>query len=93
MKNVVIRIALWASAGFLMSAGWGLYFANANKSSAIQPATYTLAKLTQPIMWVLSPASPLSLNLIVLANAATFALLGFILETIREHRRLPHISD
>ena len=94
MRNVLIRIAAWASAGFLVSVGWGFYFASANKSVPVEPAVYALAEFTQPIAAVLlylNPTSPLGLTRVVVWNAATYALVGLIVETIRRHRRL-HVS-
>ena len=48
MRDLLIRIAVWASAGFFVSLGWGLYFASANKSLPIGSTLYALATLTQP---------------------------------------------
>ena len=96
MRNVVIRIAVWASVGFLVSVSWGFYFANANKSIPIEPFVYTFAKLTQPalaVMLYLKPTSPLGLIRVVVANAATYALLGLIATTIRKHHLALHISN
>ena len=96
MKNAAIRIGMWAIAGFLVSVGWGLYFASVNRNIPIEPTAYILAKLTQPtaaFIGYLNPAAPLGLNWLVAANAATYALLGLILETIRQRYRLLHISN
>lgn len=95
MRNVLIRIAVWAGAGFLISVGWGVYFANANKALPIEPLVYTLAKLTQPaaaVVLYLRPNLPLGLTWLTVANAATCALLGLIVETIRHHYRPIHIA-
>jgi hypothetical protein len=96
MRNTVIRIAMWASAGFLVSIGWVFYFANANKANPIEPAIYILANLTQPIAAIvlyLNRTSPLGLTWVVVANAATYALLGSIMEAIRQRYRSLHISN
>ena len=96
MRNLVIRIVMWASVGFLVSVGWGFYFANANKSIQIEPTVYNFARLTQPaaaVVLYLNPTSPLSLTWVVVANAATYALLGLIATTIRKHHRALHISN
>lgn len=96
MRNLLIRIAVWASAGFSVSLGWGLYFASANKGIPIESTVYTLAMLTQPtaaIVLYLKPNFPLGLTWVVAANAATYAVLGLIVETIRQHRRPLHISN
>ena len=91
MRNaLVFRIAMWSSAGFLISAGWGLYFASTSKSLPIEPIAYALASLTQP-----TAAAALQLKLIhqlglawvVASNAVTYALLGLMVEKIRQHYR------
>ena len=46
-------------------------------------AIWTLACLTYPI--ALAHRYPLSLYVVLLANAATYALVGVLLETIRRH--------
>ena len=95
MRDLLIRIAVWASAGFSVSLAWGIYFASAAKSIPIEPTVYALAMLTQPaaaILLYLRPNSPLSLTWVIAANAVTYAVLGLLVETIRQHRRL-HISN
>jgi len=84
------RIAMWASAGYLVSGGWGLYFASANKADPIGPIVYTLVRLTQPLVAVTVSQFdfPLGLRWTMVANAATYALVGLIVEMIRQHRRL-----
>jgi hypothetical protein len=50
MRNgMIFRIALWACTGFVVSAGWGLYFASANKANPIEPFVYAFFRLTQPV--------------------------------------------
>jgi len=96
MKSVLIRIATWTSAGFLVSFGWGLYFATTNKGIPIGPIVYTLARLTQPtaaVVLYLNPASPLGLTWVAFTNAATYALLGLMVETVRRHHRSLHLSN
>lgn len=80
------RIAMWASAGFLVAGCWALYaFARPIPITAADPIEWTLARLTCPVVlasfyfhfgiyfyWVL------------LANAATYALVGLIVETLRQ---------
>jgi len=81
MKN---RIAIWACVGFLVSGCWGLYFANADKGSPIEPLVYALAILTQPVAAIArSLKFPVGLHWVVIANAATYALVGLIVETLR----------
>ena len=96
MKSVRIRIATWTSAGFLVSFGWGFYFAAANKSIPIGPIVDTLARLTNPtaaLVLYLNPDSPLGLTWVAVTNAATYALLGLMVETVRRHHRSLHLSN
>jgi hypothetical protein len=86
MRNNAIRIAIWASVGFLISAGWGFYFATANKAIPIGPIVYFLARLTEPVAAVVSYFNfPVGLSAIAVANAATYALMGILLTAIRRH--------
>lgn len=96
MKSVLIRISTWMGAGLLVSFGWGFYFATANKGIPIGPIVYALARLTQPITAVvlyLNPASPLGLTWVAVTNAATYALLGLMVETVGRHHRSLHLSS
>ena len=76
-----LRIAIWAGAGALVVVFWTLYI------SATMPAarasTWTLACLTCPIAFARQYA--LSFYLVVVANAATYALVGAVVETMRGH--------
>ena len=84
------RIAAWASAGFLVAACWAIY------ASATTPPAITYA---DPIMTLVEFTCPVvlaamhfhfgvSLYWSLIANAATYALLGLIAETLR-HRPDP----
>jgi len=78
------RIAAGAIVGFVVAGCWALYaFARPVPITAADPIVWTLAGLTQPIVlagfyfhfglhfyWVLA------------ANAATYALLGLIMEAL-----------
>jgi hypothetical protein len=88
---VIFRIAISASTGFLVAVGWGFYFTITDKAKPIEPLVYTLANLTQPAAAVIlyfNPHGPLGLHTVVLENAATYAMVGLIVETIRR-RYLP----
>ena len=83
------RIAMWAGAGFLVAASWALYFAMRSKDNPIDPIVYILGSLTQPVVLIGSYFHfGMSFYLVILANAATYALVGLIVETLR--RRLHH---
>lgn len=90
MRNVLVRISVWASAGFLVSLGWGLYFAKASKNVPIEAAVYALAKLSQPLIaayFYVKPNLPIGLTWAAVANAVFYALLGLIVEMVRRHYR------
>lgn len=83
------RIAMWAGVGFLVAASWALYFAMRSKDNPIEPIVRTLGSLTQPVLFIGSYFHfGMSFYLVILANAATYALVGLIVETLR--RRLHH---
>lgn len=79
------RIRLWAIAGFLVANCWALYFAEVSKDNPIEPIVWTLAGLTQPIALVSFYFHfGLSFYWVLLANAATYALIGLIVEALRQ---------
>jgi hypothetical protein len=82
------RIVAWAIVGFLVAAGWALYaFATTPPPITSADPIVTLVELTCPV--VLAGAYfhfGVSLHWSLPANAATYALLGLIAETLR--RRL-----
>jgi len=83
-----LRIAMWAGMGALVSVCWGLYFANSDKANPIPLIVDTLALLSQPgvgVVTVLYPDLPIGLSLVLMANVATYALVGMIVETLRRH--------
>jgi len=87
---------MWSGAGFLASVCWGFYFATADKDIPIGPIVYALTVLTQPVVPVVlhfEPHYPLGVRAVVIANAATYALVGLIVEVIGRHSRLVQISN
>ena len=83
------RIAIWAGAGFLVAACWALYFAMRSKDNPIEPMVYALGFLTQPVALIDAYFHfGMSYYLVILSNAATYALVGLIVETLRQ--RLHH---
>ena len=79
------RIAIWASAGFLVAASWALYFAMRSKDNPIEPIVYILGSLTQPVVLIGSYFHfGMSFYLVIFANAATYAVIGLIVETLRQ---------
>jgi hypothetical protein len=77
-----LRIAIWAGMGALVVVLWTLYISG--PSPTPPPAVmWTLAYLTCPIS--LARHYSLSFYFVLLVNAATYALAGMIVETIRRH--------
>jgi len=88
MKDGLIRIVIWGSVGFMVAVGWGVYFTNANKAEPIGPIIYTLSRLTVPLATVVDYGNfnfPIGIRTAVVANAATYGLIGLILGIIRRY--------
>jgi len=81
------RVALWAAAGFLIASGWAIYFFVANKDLPAEPMVSTLVRLTCPIA-IVGSHYPVSLYSAIAANVATYALVGLVVEILRQ--RLNH---
>ncbi len=84
-----LRIAIWTSVGALVVVFWTLYI------SATLPAPlgtlWALAYLTCPV--ALARHYPLSFYFVLLANAATYALVGTGVETMRRHYKFRSVSN
>jgi len=80
------RIAMWASAGFLVAGCWAIY-GLVSRPPAMTSADpiMTLVHLTCPI--TLLSFYPLRLYWVLFANAATYALLGLVVESLRQRLR------
>jgi hypothetical protein len=78
MKN---PIGIWASVGFLVAAGWALYALVAAPMTFADPVMI-LVQLTCPI--AIFRSFPIRLEWVLLANAATYALVGLAVETLRQ---------
>jgi hypothetical protein len=83
------RIAIWMAAGFLVASGWALYFLVASKNHPVEPIVSTLVRLTCPVANVGSHY-PVSVYSALVANVATYALIGLVVETLR--RQLNQLS-
>ncbi len=81
------RIAIWAAAGFLVASAWAVYFLVASKHLPLEPIVSTLVRLTCPIA-IVGSHYPVSLYSTLVANVATYALAGLVVETLR--RQLNH---
>ena len=80
------RIGLWTIGGFLVAGGWALY-ALAAKPPALTSADpiLLLVRLTCPI--AIFSSHPIKLYWVLLANAATYALVALLFETLRQKIR------
>ena len=77
------RIAMWAGAGFLVAGCWVLFvFATHPNTNEWMRYVWPLALVTCPVTAVGS-RFPVSLYQVLAANAATYALLGLIVELTR----------
>ena len=76
------RIKMWAIAGFLVAGYWAVYaFATMPTMLFAQPEILILVRLTCPI--ALFSHYPISFSWVLLANAATYAMVGGIVEMSR----------
>jgi hypothetical protein len=84
------RIALWASAGFVVACGWAVYALAVGPIPIIsEPPLLTLAKLTCPIVLAVFYFDfGVRFYWIILTNAAPYALVGFVLEAVRQRLHL-----
>jgi hypothetical protein len=86
-----IRIVIWASVGALVVIFWTLYIAAISPDSLTAAGVLSiLADLTCPISLLGHHA--LSFGLVLLGNAATYALVGAVVEAIRRHSHARPIS-
>jgi tellurite resistance protein TehA-like permease len=83
------RIPIWAAAGFLVASAWAVYFLVASKDRPIEPIVSTLVRLTCPVA-IVGSHYPVSLYSALVANVATYALVGLVVEIVR--RQLNHSS-
>jgi hypothetical protein len=77
------RIAMWATAGFLVACFWALFaFATFPSTSERMRDVWALVSLTCPVA-IAGRHYPISLYEALAANAVTYALVGMIVETLR----------
>jgi hypothetical protein len=77
------RIATWASAGFLVAGYWAVYFATEPAMLFVEPEIIILVRLTCPI--ALLSHYPPSLFWALIANTATYSVIGVIAEISRHN--------
>jgi hypothetical protein len=76
-------VMVWAITGFVVAGGWALY-AFTHVTSYGDPIM-PLIMVTCPIVFIRS--YPLSVYLVLAANAATYAVIGLAVETLRRQFR------
>lgn len=76
------RVAIWATAGFLVASRWAVYFFVRNKDLPIEPQVSTLVRFTCPVA-IIGRHYPVSIYLAAAANVATYALVGLAVEILR----------
>ena len=76
------RIAIWASAGFLVAGFWALFAIATFPSTERMRDVWALVSLTCPVA-IAGIHYPISLYEVLAANALTYALVGLIVETLR----------
>ena len=85
-----IRIALWAFAGLLIAVGWWLYITTTAPTPITSaPMLWNIARFSCPIVLAgFYFHFGVSVYLTFFANAATYALIGLMVEGLR--RQLHH---
>lgn len=79
------RIAIWTGAGFLVALFWALYvLATAPHTNERMHDVWILAGISCPIIFARS--HPVSVYQVLVANAATYALIGLVVEALRRNR-------
>ena len=82
------RLFMWASAGFLVAAFWALFaLATFPSTSQRMRDVWALIRLSCPVA-IAGRHYPINVYEALAANAATYALIGLIVETLR-HRQHP----
>lgn len=79
------RIVIWASVGFFVACAWTLYSLEARMTHA-QLGVWILAYLTCPVTLAVGYFR-FHFYQAFLANAATYAIVGLIVETLRRNFR------
>jgi hypothetical protein len=83
---VKYRIATWAIAGFLVAGFWALFAIATFPSVERMRDVWTLVSLTCPIA-IAGRHYSISRYEALAANAVTYALVGLIVETLRQRLR------
>ena len=79
------RIGIWAATGFLVAGCWAIYFFLKDKDLPIEPLVSSLIRITCPIA-IAGLHRPVNIYSTLAANAATYAVLGLLVEALRPRR-------
>lgn len=85
-------LIIGAGVGALVALFWAMYARATFPSSMMaQPVIWLLAQVTCPIAFLSGHFHfPISLYLVVIVNAATYALLAALIETLRRKKLAQH---
>ncbi len=75
------RIAIWAVAGAIVVAFWALFFMTTHENLGANGVGRAILCLTCPI--AIEAHHRMSLYFVLVVNAATYGLVGLVVETIR----------
>jgi uncharacterized RDD family membrane protein YckC len=91
-RSMKYRISMWASAGFIVASCWALYaFATTPPAMTSADPILTLVEFTCPVVFASFHFHfALGLYWSLLANAASYGLIGLIVETLRQQ---PHCAE
>jgi hypothetical protein len=79
-----LRIAVWASVGFLVAAFWAIYFAMLSKDLPVNPIVNALATFSCPLALVGNHFHfGVKLYSVLVTNTAFYGLFGLIVEALR----------
>jgi hypothetical protein len=81
------RIAIWAGIGFLVAGFWALYAMATFPSTEAILNVWGLVCASCPVA-ILGRTHAISIYSVLAANAATYALVGLIVETLRRQLHL-----
>ena len=83
---------LWGVAGFLIAGCWAIVSLAIPLST--EPLLWNLARLSCPLVFAADALhSGISVYLVLLANLATYALLGTVVEILRPMHGFRHVSQ
>jgi hypothetical protein len=82
------RVVMWAAAGFLVACFWAVFFLHTRIQMTSTEPMWNVVRVTCPIAFL--SFYPIKLYWALLANAATYALVGLTVETLR--RQLRHVG-